>query len=292
MRERTRVHAGVVRSPPRPPPPRDDRHGRTPPSTCRRRPNHGVTVCGTSGILTPTSELTWGLIHALARQIVADDGTMRAGGWQTRMGIGLAGRRLGLLGLGRLGALVARVGIAFGMDVVAWSQNLTAERAADVGVRLVDKDELLRDVGRRLDPPRAQRSHPRPHRCRGAGADEADGVPGQHLPRSDRRPRRAGCRPPRRNDRRRRPRRLRRGAAADRRSVAGACRTRCSRRTPATSSRSATRSSTATSSTTSPRGRPDARSASSRPADLRPDGRMLVERYGAGPRRSDRGGRS
>jgi len=105
--------------------------------------NHGVTVCGTSGILSPTSELTWGLIHALARQIVADDGTMRAGGWQTRMGMGLAGRQLGLVGLGRLGALVARVGIAFGMDVVAWSQNLTAERAADVGVRLVDKDELL-----------------------------------------------------------------------------------------------------------------------------------------------------
>jgi len=105
--------------------------------------DHKVTLCGTTGILTPTSELTWGLIHALARDIVADDATMRAGGWQTRIGVGLAGQRLGLLGLGRLGALVARVGIAFGMDVVAWSQNLTAERAADVGVRLVDKDELL-----------------------------------------------------------------------------------------------------------------------------------------------------
>jgi phosphoglycerate dehydrogenase-like enzyme len=105
--------------------------------------DHDVTVCGTTGILTPTSELTWGLIHALARHIVADDATMRAGGWQTRIGVGLAGQRLGLLGLGRLGALVARVGVAFGMDVVAWSQNLTAERAADVGVRLVDKDELL-----------------------------------------------------------------------------------------------------------------------------------------------------
>jgi phosphoglycerate dehydrogenase-like enzyme len=58
--------------------------------------------------------------------------------------MGLHGQRLGLLGLGRIGALVARIGVAFGMDVVAWSQNLTAERAADVGVRLVDMDELLR----------------------------------------------------------------------------------------------------------------------------------------------------
>jgi phosphoglycerate dehydrogenase-like enzyme len=74
---------------------------------------------------------------------VADDATMRAGGWQTRVGVGLHGQRLGLLGLGRIGALVARVGIAFGMDVVAWSQNLTAERAAEVGARLVDIDELL-----------------------------------------------------------------------------------------------------------------------------------------------------
>ncbi len=104
---------------------------------------HGVTVSGTSGILTPTSELTWALIHALARNVVADDNTMRAGGWQTRMGVGLSGRRLGLVGLGNLGALVARVGLAFGMDVVAWSQNLTAERAASVGVQSVSKSELL-----------------------------------------------------------------------------------------------------------------------------------------------------
>jgi phosphoglycerate dehydrogenase-like enzyme len=104
---------------------------------------HGVTVCGTSGIVTPTAELTWALIHALTKNIVADDATMRAGGWQTRVGIGLHGRRLGLLGLGRIGALVARVGLAHGMDVVAWSQHLSAERATDVAVRRVDKDELL-----------------------------------------------------------------------------------------------------------------------------------------------------
>jgi phosphoglycerate dehydrogenase-like enzyme len=102
-----------------------------------------VTVCGTSGIVTPTSELTWALIHALARHVVADDATMRAGGWQTRVGTGLAGRRLGLIGLGNIGALVARVGVALDMDVVAWSQHLTAERAGEVGARLVAKDELL-----------------------------------------------------------------------------------------------------------------------------------------------------
>jgi phosphoglycerate dehydrogenase-like enzyme len=109
------------------------------PAAARR----GVTVCGTSGIVTPTSELTWALIHALSRHVVADDNTMRAGGWQTRVGVGLHGLRLGLLGLGNIGALVARVGLAFGMDVVAWSQHLTAERAAEVGVRLVGMDELL-----------------------------------------------------------------------------------------------------------------------------------------------------
>jgi phosphoglycerate dehydrogenase-like enzyme len=103
----------------------------------------GVTVCGTSGIVTSTSELTWGLIHAVTRQIVADDATMRAGGWQTRIGTGLAGQRLGLIGLGRIGALVARVALAFEMEVCAWSQNLTAERAEQVGAQLVTKEQLL-----------------------------------------------------------------------------------------------------------------------------------------------------
>ncbi|HEY6417167.1 MAG TPA: D-2-hydroxyacid dehydrogenase family protein [Acidimicrobiales bacterium] len=104
---------------------------------------NGVTVCGTGGILTPTSEHTWGLILALLRHIPADDAAVRAGGWQTRLGDDLAGRRLGLVGLGRLGALVARVGLAFGMDVVAWSQNLTPERCAEVGVGHVSADELF-----------------------------------------------------------------------------------------------------------------------------------------------------
>src|SRR4051812_30431185 len=104
---------------------------------------HGVMVCGTSGIVSSTSELTWALIHAVTRHIAADDATMRAGGWQTRIGTGLAGRRLGLVGLGNIGGLVAKVGLAFGMDVVAWSQNLSAEKAAAAGVRPVSKSELL-----------------------------------------------------------------------------------------------------------------------------------------------------
>jgi phosphoglycerate dehydrogenase-like enzyme len=104
---------------------------------------HGVTVCGTGGMLSPTSELTWGLILAARRNIPADDATMRAGGWQTRVGTGLEDQRLGLLGLGRLGSLVARAALAFDMDVVAWSANLTRERCAEVGVGYASKDELF-----------------------------------------------------------------------------------------------------------------------------------------------------
>jgi phosphoglycerate dehydrogenase-like enzyme len=103
----------------------------------------GVTVCGTRGSGSPTAELTWGLILALARHIPREDAATRAGQWQTTLGIGLQGRTLGVIGLGNLGGQVARVGRAFGMDVIAWSQNLTAERAAEVGATLVTKDELL-----------------------------------------------------------------------------------------------------------------------------------------------------
>ncbi len=104
---------------------------------------HNVTVSGTWGVITPTSELTWGLIHAVTRHIAADDATMRAGGWQTRLGTGLHGQRLGLIGLGNIGKEVAKVGKAFGMDVVAWSQNLTAERAEAAGVEFVSRSNLI-----------------------------------------------------------------------------------------------------------------------------------------------------
>ena len=104
---------------------------------------HGVTVCGTEVPSTPTAELTWGLILALARRIPVEDRGMREGGWQTTVGIDLAGKTLGILGLGRLGSIVAGYGEAFRMRLVAWSENLTAERAAECGAELVAKDELF-----------------------------------------------------------------------------------------------------------------------------------------------------
>lgn len=103
----------------------------------------GVTVCGTQGGGSPTSELTWALILGLMKKLPQDDRSMRDGEWQPNLGIDLMGRTLGLLGLGKLGENVAKVGLAFGMDVIAWSQNLTDERAADVGARRVEKDELF-----------------------------------------------------------------------------------------------------------------------------------------------------
>ncbi|MFI4986186.1 MAG: D-2-hydroxyacid dehydrogenase family protein [Alphaproteobacteria bacterium] len=104
----------------------------------------GITVCGTDMLPYPTAELTWGLIIALARNIPREVAGMRAGGWQTTVGMGLKGKTLGLLGLGNLGSQVARVGIAFGMAAIAWSQNLTVERAQAVGATLVSKEELFR----------------------------------------------------------------------------------------------------------------------------------------------------
>ncbi|MDP9428195.1 MAG: D-2-hydroxyacid dehydrogenase family protein [Actinomycetota bacterium] len=103
----------------------------------------GVTVCGTGAHPTGPVELTWALILGLARHLPTEDAGVRAGGWQRTVGTDLAGAILGVVGLGRLGTRVARIGQAFGMDVVAWSQNLTDERAAEVDVRRVDKDVLL-----------------------------------------------------------------------------------------------------------------------------------------------------
>jgi phosphoglycerate dehydrogenase-like enzyme len=105
--------------------------------------DHGITVCGTGANGSGPVELTWALILAVTRHVPQEDAAIRAGAWQQTVGTDLAGARLGVVGLGRLGAKVATVGQAFGMDVVAWSQNLTDERAREVGVRRVDKDELL-----------------------------------------------------------------------------------------------------------------------------------------------------
>ena len=104
---------------------------------------NGVVVSGTDGLPYPTAELTWALILALARKVPTEDAATRAGEWQATVGEGLQGKTLGVIGLGRLGSQVARIGGAFGMNLVAWSQNLTAERAGEFGARLVAKDELL-----------------------------------------------------------------------------------------------------------------------------------------------------
>ncbi|GAB1328385.1 D-2-hydroxyacid dehydrogenase family protein [Streptomyces sennicomposti] len=106
---------------------------------------NGVTVCGTESAGTPPVELTWALLLGLARGIVQENNALRAGGpWQSTVGADLHGRRLGVLGLGRIGSRVAQVGLAFGMEVTAWSQNLTKERADEVGVTLArSKEDLL-----------------------------------------------------------------------------------------------------------------------------------------------------
>lgn len=103
----------------------------------------GIVVSGTDIPVSPTTELTWGLILSLLRRIPAEDAHMRRGGWQHTVGSDLAGKTLGVVGLGRQGSGVAQIGLAFDMNVVAWSQNLTAERARDVGVEAVSKEELL-----------------------------------------------------------------------------------------------------------------------------------------------------
>ncbi|MER6600774.1 hydroxyacid dehydrogenase [Streptomyces sp. CS149] len=107
---------------------------------------HGVEVCGTASSSTPPVELTWALLLGLARGIVPEATALRTGvgPWQSTLGADLHGRTLGLLGLGKIGARVAQVGLAFGMDVVAWSRNLTKERTDEVGVTLAaSKEELL-----------------------------------------------------------------------------------------------------------------------------------------------------
>jgi phosphoglycerate dehydrogenase-like enzyme len=106
----------------------------------------GITVCGTPSVGHPTVDLTWGLILCLARGIPAQERSLREGRWQGMpLGVTLEGRTLGVMGLGNLGSRVAKVGAALGMEVIAWSQNLTAGKAAAAGARLVDKPTLLRE---------------------------------------------------------------------------------------------------------------------------------------------------
>jgi len=109
-------------------------------AACKER---GIVVCGTAGSAGSTVELTWGLILAVVRGIPREELSMRHGRWQNAVGMELRGKTLGVLGLGRLGTQVAQIGQAFGMNVIAWSQNLTAARAKAAGVHLVTKQQLF-----------------------------------------------------------------------------------------------------------------------------------------------------
>jgi phosphoglycerate dehydrogenase-like enzyme len=105
--------------------------------------DHGVAVVHTGYRSDPTIEFTWALILASARNIVTESNSVRVGGWQQTVGTDLRGKTLGILGLGRIGSQVARIGSAFGMNPVAWSQNLTPQAAKDAGATPVSKDQLF-----------------------------------------------------------------------------------------------------------------------------------------------------
>lgn len=104
----------------------------------------GILVCGTDSSRHAPVELTWALILGLARRVHEEDASLRRGAWQESIGMELHGKTLGVLGLGRLGREVARIGAAFGMRVVAWSPHLTEARAAEAGARWVSRDDLFR----------------------------------------------------------------------------------------------------------------------------------------------------
>ena len=106
--------------------------------------DQGIAVSGTTAPAAQgTAELTLAMILALARGLVGEAASLRAGGWQHRLGRNIAGQTLGLVGLGKLGGEVARLAMACNMNVVAWSQNLTDERAAEIGIRRVSREELF-----------------------------------------------------------------------------------------------------------------------------------------------------
>ncbi len=109
-------------------------------AACKKK---GVVVCGTESSKNAPAELAWGLILSLVRRIPQADRTTRQGMWGDGIGTALEGKVFGILGLGKLGSQVARVGLAFGMQVIAWSRNLTRERAAAVGAVWVEKDDLF-----------------------------------------------------------------------------------------------------------------------------------------------------
>ena len=106
----------------------------------------GIAVTATGYRSTSTIELTWTLILASVRPVIRENEAVRDGRWQTSVGEELSGKILGVLGLGNIGAAVARIGLAFGMKIIAWSQNMTPEKAETAGATLVSKDELFRQA--------------------------------------------------------------------------------------------------------------------------------------------------
>jgi lactate dehydrogenase-like 2-hydroxyacid dehydrogenase len=103
----------------------------------------GIAVATTGYRSTPTIEMTWALILASARNVVNESVALRNGGWQQGVGEELEGKTLGVLGLGNVGGAVARIGSAFGMKLIAWSQNMTAEIAERAGAEFVSKEQLF-----------------------------------------------------------------------------------------------------------------------------------------------------
>src|SRR5258708_22124560 len=105
--------------------------------------DRGIPIVHTGYRSDPTIEFTWALILASARNIVTESNSVRSGGWQQTVGTDLRGRTLSVLGLGRVGSEVARIGSAFGMNVIAWSENMTPEPAKAASAILVSKDQLF-----------------------------------------------------------------------------------------------------------------------------------------------------
>jgi phosphoglycerate dehydrogenase-like enzyme len=106
----------------------------------------GIVVCSTGYVGHGAAELTWALILSAMRHIPAECASVAAGGWQTALGSDLKGRTLGIIGLGNIGSAIARYGRAFEMNVVAWSANLTQDRAREQGAQRVSKDQLFREA--------------------------------------------------------------------------------------------------------------------------------------------------
>jgi len=120
----------------------------------------GTGMAGGAAGVPSTVEVAWALIFATMKRVTVEDRAIRAGSWQTGFPLNLAGATLGLAGLGRLGGAMVAPARVFGMDVVAWSQHLTGERAAELGVRMVSKAELPRELRCAVDPSRPRRAHP------------------------------------------------------------------------------------------------------------------------------------